>query len=142
MTVEIVTPAPRDAWAQLAAADPDVLVTQTPAWTDCLCAVTGARDVSRLYDFGSGRRLVLPLVRPRRRPGFEASFPPAWGFGGLVGPAARTEEVSAVLTDLRRSGVVSVRVAYTRSEARPSRLPATAATRALERPSAKQRARK
>ena len=110
MTVEVVTPAPRDAWAQLAAADPDVLVTQTPAWTDCLCAVTGARDVSRLYDFGSGRRLVLPLVRPRRRPGFEASFPPAWGFGGLVGPAARTEEVSAVLTDLRSSGVLSVRV--------------------------------
>ncbi|HEY3020322.1 MAG TPA: GNAT family N-acetyltransferase [Solirubrobacteraceae bacterium] len=110
MTVDVSSPAPRDAWAELARLDPDVLVTQTPAWTDCLCAVTGARDVSRLYDFGAGRRMVLPLVRPRRRPGCEASLLAAWGFGGLVGPEPRADEVRAVLADLRASVPLSVRV--------------------------------
>jgi hypothetical protein len=114
MTVKTTTPAPREAWNELVRTDPDVLVTQTPAWTDCLCSVTGARDVSRLYEFGDGRRLVLPLVRPsRRRPAAlatEKSFPDAWGFGGLVGPEPRVEEVRAVLGDLRASGAASVRV--------------------------------
>ena len=113
MPVKTITPAPRDAWNELVCADRDVLVTQTPAWTDCLCSVTGARDVSRLYDFGDGRRLVLPLVRPARRPAriaAEASFPNAWGFGGLVGPDARVDEIQAILGDLRASGAASVRV--------------------------------
>jgi hypothetical protein len=113
MTPTTISPAPREAWAELARADRDVLVTQTPAWTDTLCSVTGARDVSRLYDFGGGRRLVLPLVRPSRRPAriaTESSFPNAWGFGGLVGPEPRVEEIQAVLADLRASGAASVRV--------------------------------
>ena len=114
MDLTITSPAPRAAWDELARADRDVLVTQTPAWTDCLCSVTGARDVSRLYEFGDGRRLVMPLVRPSRRPArvaAEKSFPNAWGFGGLVGPEPRVEEVQAVLADLRASGAASVRVA-------------------------------
>jgi hypothetical protein len=113
VSVTTATPAPRDAWNELVRADRDVLVTQTPAWTDCLVSVTGARDVSRLYDFGGGRRLVLPLVRPSRRPAriaTESSFPNAWGFGGLVGPEPRLEEIQAVLADLRASGAASVRV--------------------------------
>jgi hypothetical protein len=113
MSATAVSPAPREAWNELVRADHDVLVTQTPAWTDCLCAVTGARDVSRLYDFGGGRRLVLPLVRPSRRPAriaTESSFPNAWGFGGLVGPEPRIDEVQAVLADLRANGAASVRV--------------------------------
>jgi hypothetical protein len=110
MTMRVVSPAPREAWTQLAATDPEILVTQTPAWTDCLSAVTGARDVSRLYEFGDGRRLVLPLVRPRLRPGVESSFPAAWGFGGLVGPAPRSDEIRAVLADLRARPTMSVRI--------------------------------
>src|SRR4051812_45678660 len=113
MTGTTVPPAPRKAWDELVHADRDVVVTQTPAWTDCLCSVTGARDVSRLYDFGDGRRLVLPLVRPSRRPAplaVDSSFPNAWGFGGLIGPEPRVDEVQAVLADLRTSGVASVRV--------------------------------
>lgn len=112
-TPQVISPAPRPAWEELHRADPDALVTQSPAWMDCVRAETGARDVSRLYDFGGGRRLVLPLVRPPRRPGplkTEASYPPAWGFGGLVGPGARPEEVAAVLGDLRGAGTMSVRV--------------------------------
>jgi hypothetical protein len=104
---EVVSPAPREAWAELAAADPQVLVTQTPAWTDCVCAMTGARDVSRLYDFGGGRRLVLPLVRRRGR---SASFPNAWGFGGLVGAEPDALEIRAVLSDLRPRPGLGLRV--------------------------------
>ena len=113
MDLTITSPAPRAAWDELARADRDVLVTQTPAWTDCLCSVTGTRDVSRLYEFADGRRFVMPLVRPSRRPARisrEASFPNAWGFGGLVGPDAGIEHVQAVLADLRASGAASVRV--------------------------------
>ena len=106
-----VSPAPRDVWEELLRADPDALPTQSPAWLDCLCSVTGARDASRLYDFGGGRRLVLPLAR-RRRAGFgvEVSYSTAWGFGGLVGAGATVDEVRAVLADLRRPGTLSVRV--------------------------------
>jgi hypothetical protein len=107
---QVISPAPRQAWAELLAADPQALVSQTPAWLDCVCSVTGARDASRLYDFGGGRTLLLPLVRLRRRPGTYASFPPAWGFGGLVGYDPTACEVRAVLSDLRDHCGLSVRV--------------------------------
>jgi hypothetical protein len=107
---EVVSPAPRQAWAQLLASDPQALVTQTPAWTDCVCAVTGARDASRLYDFGGGRTLLLPLVRLRHRPWMSASFPSAWGFGGLVGEDPGAGEIRSVLNDLRSHCGLGVRV--------------------------------
>ena len=105
----VVSPAPRADWEEVVRADPDALVTQTPAWSQSLCASTGARDASRLYDFGDGRRFVLPLVRPRLAP-VAASFPPAWGFGGLVGAAPRPAEVGAVLRDLERLPLARVRI--------------------------------
>jgi hypothetical protein len=106
----VTSPAPRAAWHELAAADQQALVTQTPAWTDCLCAVAGARDASRLYDFGGGRRLVLPLVRRHRSPWLAQSHPDAWGIGGLVGGAPRPAEVRAVLDDLRALPGLGARV--------------------------------
>jgi lipid II:glycine glycyltransferase (peptidoglycan interpeptide bridge formation enzyme) len=51
-----------------------------------------------------GRRYVLPMVE---RTGvatplhIEASMPPAWGMGGLVGAAPRVADVAAVFDDLR-----------------------------------------
>jgi hypothetical protein len=107
---EVVTPAPRQAWARLIADDPHALVTQTPAWTDCVCAATGSRDASRLYDFGGGRKLLLPLLDLRHRPGLYASFPSAWGFGGLVGADPQPGEIRAVLNDLRANCALGVRV--------------------------------
>jgi hypothetical protein len=107
----VVSPAPRDAWQALHRSDPDALPTQSPEWLDCVCALTDARDASRLYDFGDGRRMVLPLVRRGRGPlATEASYPPAWGFGGLVGAEPTVEEVRAVLGELRSSKSMSVRV--------------------------------
>lgn len=106
----VTSPAPRDAWAELLATDPAALVTQTPAWTDCLCSTTGAIDASRLYDFGAGRTLLLPLVRLPRRPGMYASFPNAWGFGGLVGPDPAAGEIRAVFADLGAHTGLSIRL--------------------------------
>ena len=53
----------RSLWNELSERDPDALVTQSRDWVASVCTVTGARDVSRVYDFGGGRRLLLPLVR-------------------------------------------------------------------------------
>jgi hypothetical protein len=109
----LATPAPRHDWQELLDADRSALVTQTPAWTDALCAVTGAHDASRLYEFGEGRRLVLPMVERAHRPWpltMTDSFPPAWGFGGLAGDAPRPEEARAVLADLRSAGVLRARI--------------------------------
>ena len=52
---DVVTPAPREAWQAAYEADPEALVTQSPEWLDCICAVGAYEDASRLYDFGGGR---------------------------------------------------------------------------------------
>jgi Acetyltransferase (GNAT) domain len=111
VSLRVLSPAPRAAWNELIEADPNVLVSQTPRWTDIVCAITGAQDVSRLYEFGDGRRLVLPLVRAARRPyALEASFPAAWGFGGLVGPEPEPDQIQAVVQELQSRSLVRVRV--------------------------------
>jgi hypothetical protein len=105
--VEVVSPAPRDLWREALAADPLALADGTPEWTDAVCGERW-RDASRAYLLDDGRHVVLPLVA---RPGWRASMPPGWGFGGLVGAAAHDAEVIAsVLSDLRSLGVASVRI--------------------------------
>ena len=100
----IVSPAPRSEWEEVLAADPNAVVSQTPAWTDFLCAFGAYRDTSRLYELAGGRRLVLPMVAARRLPErlrVEGSFPPSWGMGGIVAPGGVTsEDVTAVFDDL------------------------------------------
>jgi hypothetical protein len=122
MDVHATTPAPREAWLEVLREDGNDLVTQTPAWLDCVCSAGGYEDASRLYETGDGRRLVLPLVR-RARAGVlstQASLPHAWGVGGLVGAGTRrAEDVAAVLADLARSGVL-------RTSLRPNPLEAEA----------------
>jgi Acetyltransferase (GNAT) domain len=109
--MRVLSPAPRDEWNGLILADPRALVSQTPRWTDIVCAITGAQDASRLYEFGDGSRMVLPLVRSARGPYTEeASFPTAWGFGGLVGARPSTGQVRAVVQELRSHPVVRTRV--------------------------------
>ena len=101
---DVVTPAPRDAWRAACAADPEALVTQTPEWLDCLCALGAYEDASRLYDFGDGRYAVLPLAARRRLPralAVRASYPHAWGIGGSLAPGGpRPDEVAAIFADL------------------------------------------
>lgn len=106
--VRITSPAPRDVWNELLREDREALVFQSPAWVDTLSAAQGYRDVSRLYEFSNGRKLLLPLVR---RPGLpaaiavQASMPHSWGMGGLIAPGGLfSEEVLAVIDDLSRLG--------------------------------------
>ena len=110
----VITPAPRDVWHELAAADPSGLVSQTPEWIDVLCR-SGYEDASRLYRTADGRRLLLPLVR--RRGGVPrpfaplASVPASWGMGGLLADATPTAaDVALVVADLRRLPAVQVTV--------------------------------
>ena len=108
------SPAPRADWHDIAASDPDVLVCQTPEWTDAVCTTGRYQDASRLYELADGRRFVLPLVRRRRWPGPsapEASFPSAWGIGGLAGRGIDGDVVAAGFDDLigRPHGRISIR---------------------------------
>lgn len=96
--------APRSAWSEIAAQDPDYLVTQSPDWIDAICRVGDYRDASRLYEMTNGQRYVLPMVERRGAAGplhIAASMPAAWGMGGLVGGAAPAEDIAAILADLR-----------------------------------------
>ncbi|MCU1600779.1 MAG: hypothetical protein JWO22_1488 [Frankiales bacterium] len=105
--MQVLSPAPRDLWAAAIAADPLATADGTPAWTDAV-TTQGWRDASRAYLLDDGRSLVLPLVR---RAGWQASMPPGWGFGGLVGDGAHDPEVvRQVLADLRTARAVTTRV--------------------------------
>jgi hypothetical protein len=111
----IASPAPRDVWRELIAADPDVLVAQSPEWIDAICACGGYKDASRLYETASGRRFVLPMVR---RTGVlpsalapQASMPHAWGMGGLLGEGGADEnEIAAIVGDLAASPAVRTHI--------------------------------
>src|SRR5690348_1834979 len=72
---------------------------------DALRASDAWEDATRLYEFGDGRRVVLPLAR--RRPlgrealAVDASMPPLWGSGGAVlAGDLTTADAAAILADL------------------------------------------
>lgn len=113
----VVSPAPRAAWTALLAADEHAVADQSPAWIDALCAGGRYLDASRLYRLADGREFVLPLVGraghlagavPARLPRRWWSPPPAWGFGGLVGPGLDAGVVAAVLVDLQAQGALRI----------------------------------
>jgi hypothetical protein len=113
--LQVTSPAPRDVWRELIAADPEVLVMQSPEWLDAVCAGGGYVDASRLYETAAGTRLVLPMVR---RTGLmpadlapRASMPHAWGMGGLIGGRqASEEELAAVIADLATGSSVRTHI--------------------------------
>ncbi|MDX6664874.1 MAG: hypothetical protein QOG68_1080 [Solirubrobacteraceae bacterium] len=121
--VRVTSPAPRETWAALVRDDRDALLSQTPAWMDCVVAFGSHEDASRLYELPGGRQVVLPMVRRRGlagRLGGSASFPAGWGVGGLVAPGGvQVEDACAVFTDLAsRPGL--------RTSLRPSPMQASA----------------
>jgi hypothetical protein len=101
-------------WQDLVKSDAKALPSQTPAWLDCICAMGGHEDASRLYETPEGRQLVLPMVRRRHLPAAlttEASLPHAWGIGGLVASGTvHAEEVAAVFADLAGRSVLRIRI--------------------------------
>lgn len=110
---KMVTPAPRQVWEDVLRADPLALETQSPAWADAVCAVSGFEDASRWYETGDGRSLVMPVLRRSLagRGVFEASNPAYCGIGGLLAPGgARAEDIAAVFGDLAQRRVLSQKI--------------------------------
>ena len=111
---KVTSPVPRDAWDRLLRSDHGAVVTQSLAWRDAVLADGRYRDVSRLYEFGSGRRIALPLVRRRHVAawtGTTASWPRSWGVGGPICQDGKVSvaEAAAVLADLA-SGTLAAEV--------------------------------
>jgi Acetyltransferase (GNAT) domain len=110
-------------WHDLHQADLCALPTQTPEWLDCLVAMGGYRDASRLYELPDGRMALLPLVRRSYPTGGSLvlqSMPNNWGYGGLIAPdGVSTDLVSTVLDDLAGTPTLRLRI-------RPNPMHATA----------------
>lgn len=113
--LRVVSPVPRDVWESLLRSDQGAAATQSLAWRDAVFATGRYHDVSLLYEFASGRQVVLPLARHRRLPPQAAvvvSWPREWSVGGpisqdgLVSPA----EAAAVLADVIRRGTLAAQV--------------------------------
>jgi hypothetical protein len=107
----------REAWTRALEMDDDALVSQTPAWMDCVCASGRYEDVTRAYETDGGKQLVLPLARLRVPGPLSAvsSMPFGWGTGGLISSRGRVAagDVASVLNDLlgERSLIAGVRPA-------------------------------
>src|SRR5512133_699992 len=103
--LQVTSPAPRDVWQELLNQDEYALPDQYPAWLDCITAVRGGQDASRLYELPGGQQILLPLVRyASPLPGVvrASSLPSGWGIGGpLSARPLQAEESAAVLSDLR-----------------------------------------
>lgn len=115
MRLEAVGPAARETWQAVLAADPHALVSQTPAWLDCVCALGRYADVTRAYRAADDRQLVLPLCGLRGMPAaaaVEGSMPGGWSSGGLLCSQGRATpaDVTAVVRDLSSSGALRIAV--------------------------------
>jgi hypothetical protein len=98
---QVLSPAPREVWNEVARTDPDVLVTQTPERLDSICEYVNCRDASILYETSDGRQLIMPMVRHDRLAGglrTQWSMPHSWGTGGIIARGAiHAEDISAIL---------------------------------------------
>ncbi len=108
--ITIESPIPRRAWDEIYSADPQALPDQSARWASALVDA-GYRDVGRLYSFGNGVRVAVPLFEtggPRllRR---WWSPPKAWGFGGAIADRAPgVAELSAILDDIAANAPLQV----------------------------------
>jgi hypothetical protein len=103
--VRATSPVPRETWSALVKSDRRAVVSQSLAWHDCVCANPRVVDVSRLYEFGDDRQIILPVVRHDKVPlrlGTQSSWPRAWGVAGPITPngLVTAEEARAVLSDV------------------------------------------
>jgi hypothetical protein len=107
----IISPAPREAWNEVVQTDANTLVSQTPGWTDVMCAAGHAADASRYYELPDGQRMILPLVRLSGPLPRFASPPAAWGFGGLLSAMPlRASDIEVVFEDLSRLPAAQITV--------------------------------
>lgn len=112
---QVTSPVPREVWASLLRSDREAVVTQSLAWRDALVSEGRYQDISVLYEFPSGQRVVLPLARPRRLPAWAAttaSWPGEWGTGGPICEGGRIApaEAAAVLADVARRRTLATEI--------------------------------
>jgi hypothetical protein len=105
----------REAWCRVLPADPNAVISQTPAWLDCICAASHHEDATRAYEASDGRSLILPLARTRPLPrpaSVEGSMPWGWGTGGVVSPGGvlSTQDAAAIAADLSRRRALRIAV--------------------------------
>ena len=83
----VLSPVPRELWESLTRSCGDLVATQALPWRDAVMASGAYKDVSLLYEFASGRQVLLPMVQRRWRTPLEptaASWPRRWGVGGPI----------------------------------------------------------
>ena len=107
----VTSPVPADVWESVLKSDGGAVVTQSRPWREALLAAGRYADVSRLYEFASGRQVVLPLVRRRGVPlraGTLASWPQVWSTGGPIctDGTASPDEATKVLRDVAAIGAL------------------------------------
>jgi hypothetical protein len=115
----VTSPVARAVWEAALRSDQGAVVSQSLAWRDAVFASGRLEDVSVLYEFSSGRQVVLPLARRRGLPPKAAaigSWPRIWVVGGPICPAGQVspEEAAAVLADVAGRGapVTQVRLRH------------------------------
>ncbi|HLN43655.1 MAG TPA: GNAT family N-acetyltransferase [Acidimicrobiales bacterium] len=111
----VTSPVPRAVWESLLRADEGAVVTQSLAWRDAVFASGRYHDVSLLYEFPSGRQVVLPMARRRGQPhqvAMMASWPRVWGIGGplTTGGGITPAEAAAVLDDVAGRGMLQAKI--------------------------------
>jgi hypothetical protein len=110
----VTSPVPRAVWESVLRSDRDAVVTQSLEWRDAVFATGRYRDASLLYEFPSGRQVVLPLARHRLSPDRTtvASWPRDWGVGGPISSEGRITpaEAAAVLSDVADRAKVSAAI--------------------------------
>lgn len=112
---KVESPAPRDAWELIAASGQDLMTSQSLAWRDVVFASNMYKDVSILYEFSSGQRVLLPMARRRVRTPVEpvaASWPRRWRVGGPInlGGQVTADEASAILGHVARLDIFGAEI--------------------------------
>ena len=112
---KVTSPVPRDVWESVYRSDENAVVSQSPAWRDALFASGRYQDVSLLYEFSSGRQVVMPMAHRRQQPRWAsavASWPQVWGIGGPItsGGQVSPAEAAVILGDMARRGTVGATI--------------------------------
>ena len=108
----VTSPVPRAEWESMLRSDENAVVTQSLPPRDALLASGRYQDVSALYEFSSGRRVLMPMARSRWEPPWAArvsSWPGGWAAGGPItqGGPVTPAEAAAVLADVTRRGTLA-----------------------------------